>query len=76
MKIPLSHRLQCCADHIAPGIRVADIGCDHGYLGIYLFRHGFAVPPSPEGTAEKCHPGRNRDGIAGRIYFCSASAAS
>ena len=38
MKIPLSHRLQCCADHIAPGIRVADIGCDHGYLGIYLLK--------------------------------------
>lgn len=39
MKIPLSHRLLCCADHIAPGARVADIGCDHGYLGIYLLKH-------------------------------------
>lgn len=42
MKIPLSDRLLCCADHISGGIRVADIGCDHGYLGIYLLESGRA----------------------------------
>ena len=42
MKIPLSDRLLCCADHIAPGARVADIGCDHGYLGIHLLKNNIA----------------------------------
>lgn len=42
MKIPLSPRLQCCAEMIHGGIRAADIGCDHGYLGIYLLQSGRA----------------------------------
>lgn len=42
MKIPLSERLYCCANHLAGSIRVADIGCDHGYLGIYLLQKGWA----------------------------------
>lgn len=36
MKLPLSKRLLACCDFVAKGDRVADIGCDHGYLGIYL----------------------------------------
>ena len=42
MNIPLSNRLQACAKLIAPGDRVADIGCDHGYLGIHLLTKGIA----------------------------------
>ena len=42
MKIPLSKRLLACCDFIKPGERVADIGCDHGYLGIYLLKNGIA----------------------------------
>ncbi len=42
MKIPLSDRLMRCAECISGGIRVADIGCDHGYLGIYLLSTGRA----------------------------------
>ena len=42
MNIPLSKRLQACAAQILPGNRVADIGCDHGYLGIYLLTKGIA----------------------------------
>ena len=42
MKIPLSARLLACADLIAPGDRVADVGCDHGYLGIHLLKNGIA----------------------------------
>lgn len=42
MNLPLSKRLQACCTFIAPGDRVADIGCDHGYLGIYLLREGIA----------------------------------
>ena len=42
MHIPLSKRLQACCGFITPGDRVADIGCDHGYLGIYLLTNGIA----------------------------------
>lgn len=42
MKIPLSDRLLACAGFITPGARVADVGCDHGYLGIYLLEQGIA----------------------------------
>jgi len=36
MQVPLSNRLKACCAMIRPGVRVADIGCDHGYLGIHL----------------------------------------
>lgn len=42
MNIPLSPRLQVCCNFVAPGDRVADIGCDHGYLSIYLLQNGIA----------------------------------
>lgn len=42
MKIPISPRLLACAQFVRPGDRVADIGCDHGYLGIYLLQEGIA----------------------------------
>ena len=42
MKIPLSNRLLACCGYVKPGDRVADVGCDHGYLGIYLLKNGIA----------------------------------
>ena len=42
MKIPLSNRLLTCCGYVRPGDRVADIGCDHGYLGIHLLQEGIA----------------------------------
>lgn len=39
----LSSRLRACCEYIHPGDRVADIGCDHGYLGIYLLQEGIAA---------------------------------
>ena len=42
MKIPISKRLLCCAAMVPHGARVADIGCDHGYLGIWLLTEGIA----------------------------------
>ena len=42
MKLPISPRLLACAGFVAPGDRVADVGCDHGYLSIYLLTNGIA----------------------------------
>ena len=42
MKIPLSKRLEAACKFVQPGDRVADIGCDHGYLGIYLLKNNIA----------------------------------
>lgn len=42
MKIPLSPRLKACKELVSPGDRVADIGCDHGYLGISLLKENIA----------------------------------
>lgn len=42
MNLSLSNRLLACCAFVTPGDRVADVGCDHGYLGIYLLRQGLA----------------------------------
>lgn len=39
-KLPISARLRCCAEQVPQGARVADVGADHGYLGIELLRSG------------------------------------
>lgn len=38
----LSERLQAVADLVSPGKRVCDVGCDHGYVSIYLIESGKA----------------------------------
>ena len=35
----LSKRLQAVADMVTTGLSVADIGCDHGYVSIYLIQN-------------------------------------
>ena len=42
MNIPISDRLLACANFVAQGHRVADVGCDHGYLSIHLLTKGIA----------------------------------
>lgn len=43
----LSKRLQMLAGMVTPGNRLVDVGCDHGYLSIYLVQKGIC----PEGIA-------------------------
>lgn len=40
--VQLSKRLQALADMVTPGNVVADVGCDHGFLSIYLLERGIA----------------------------------
>ena len=42
MSIKLSKRMKSIADMVTPGRTVADIGCDHGYVSIYLVEEGIA----------------------------------
>lgn len=42
MHLPLSDRLRACCNFVPRGCRVADVGCDHGYLSIHLLRAGIA----------------------------------
>lgn len=39
MAVSLSHRMQAVADMVTPGSRVVDIGCDHGYVSMYLVQY-------------------------------------
>ena len=52
MKLPLSSRLLACCDFVNKGDRVADVGCDHGYLGIHLLQNGIASSVMESDVAE------------------------
>ena len=41
-KVQLSHRLQAVVNLVTPGYSVADIGCDHAYISIYMVQEGIA----------------------------------
>lgn len=43
MHLPISDRLLACAAFVHPGDRIADVGCDHGYLSIHLLQQGIAA---------------------------------
>lgn len=73
MKIPLSSRLLACCDFVAPGDRVADIGCDHGYLGIYLLHKGIAseviASDINEGPLQSAVRNSEKFGVRDKIRF-------
>lgn len=73
MKVPLSDRLRACCNFIAPGDRVADIGTDHGYLGIWLLQRGIArsviaadIVPGPLSAAKN---NAEKFGVRGQMEF-------
>ena len=73
MKIPLSDRLRSCCNFIAPGDRVADVGCDHGYLGIWLLTQGIAsfvfASDVREGPLQSARRNAQKYGTAEKMSF-------
>ncbi|MDR0890384.1 MAG: class I SAM-dependent methyltransferase [Oscillospiraceae bacterium] len=76
MKIPISKRLLCCAGLVENGAHVADIGADHGYLGIYLLKSGIAASVHASEKREKplssAKENAQRFGVAQRMHFYHA----
>lgn len=73
MKVPISKRLLCCAGLVPEGVRLADIGTDHGYLGIHLLLErrvqqviAADVRPMPLDSARK---NSAKFGVADRMDF-------
>lgn len=73
MKLPLSDRLLACAGFVRPGDRVADVGCDHGYLSIYLLTQGIAsrviASDINEGPLQSAVRNAEKYGVKERISF-------
>ena len=74
MKLPISNRLLTCAGFVYPGDRVADIGCDHGYLGIHLLLNGIAqsviASDINEGPLHSALINAEKYGVKDRMTFC------
>lgn len=73
MKLPLSNRLLTCCQFVRPGDRVADIGCDHGYLGIHLIKSGIAsgviASDVNEGPLQSAVINARKFGVQNQISF-------
>lgn len=76
MKIQISDRLLCCASLVPEGARVADVGCDHGYLGIWLLAQGrasfVAASDLREKPLEKARENSRLFGTAEQMTFSVA----
>ena len=74
MKIPLSTRLLTCAQFVKKGDRVADIGCDHGYLSIHLLTQGIAksciASDVNEAPLQSAMRNARKYGVANKMEFC------
>ena len=73
MKLPLSSRLLTCAGLVNKGDRVADIGCDHGYLSIHLLTTGVAssciASDVAEGPLQSAMRNARKFGVQENITF-------
>ncbi len=79
MKIPMSSRLLAVCDFIHKGDRVADIGCDHGYLGIYLLTNCIAAhtieSDVAQGPLDSARRNAARFGVDSAMTFCLSDGA-
>ncbi len=73
MHLPISNRLLACAGFIAPGETVADVGCDHGYLGIHLLTEGIAkqviASDINEGPLQAARRNARKYGVQSKMSF-------
>jgi len=76
MKLPISKRLLLCADLVPREKPLADVGCDHGYLGIHLllqekvpFVYASDLNAMPLESARR---NAARFGVADRMSFACA----
>ena len=80
MKLPISDRLLACADFVPRGSRVADIGCDHGYLSIHLLTTGIArsciASDVKEGPLQSAQRNARKFGVANKLEFCLSDGVS
>ena len=74
MKLPISDRLLACCAFVRPGDRIADVGCDHGYLSIHLLTHGIAssaiASDLREGPLQSARDNAAKFGVREKIEFC------
>lgn len=80
MNLPLSKRLQACCRFVASGDRVADVGCDHGYLGIHLLREGIAswviAADINEMPLQSAVRNAKKFGVQDKMTFCLSNGVS
>ena len=73
MKLPLSNRLLACCDFVNQGDRIADVGCDHGYLSIHLLTNGIArsaiASDVADGPLESARRNAQKFGVSQNITF-------
>ena len=73
MPVPISSRLRLCAEMVPSGARVADIGADHGYLGIFLLQQGqagyVAACDLREGPLSSARRNAEKYGLSDRMDF-------
>ena len=73
MKLPISDRLLACAAFVKKGDRVADVGCDHGYLSIHLLQSGIArsciASDVAEGPLQSAMRNARKYGVGSKITF-------
>ncbi len=79
MNAPLSTRLKSCCAFVAPGDVVADIGCDHGYLGIRLLQQGIAraviAADINEQPLRSAYHNAGKFGVRDRMHFYLSDGA-
>ena len=73
MSLPLSNRLLACCGFVHKGDRVADVGCDHGYLGIHLLTNGIAgsiiASDVAEGPLQSAMRNGHKYGVKNKMSF-------